>query len=68
LESEDYELVNLNFGMRTDEGWRVALFVRNALDEEYVPVAFQINPANPNDFIGENGAPRTLGLSIGISF
>jgi outer membrane receptor protein involved in Fe transport len=46
----------------------VALFVRNALDEEYVPVAFQINPANPNDFIGENGAPRTLGLSIGISF
>ena len=48
--------------------WRFAIFVRNALDENYVPVAFQANPADPNYFIGENGAPRTWGLSMGVSF
>ncbi|MDE0916219.1 MAG: TonB-dependent receptor, partial [Planctomycetota bacterium] len=67
LEGENYELVNLTWGFRS-AGWRVGLFMRNALNENYVPVAFQANPADPNYFIGENGAPRTCGLSMGISF
>jgi iron complex outermembrane receptor protein len=67
LESENYELVNLTWGFRS-AGWRIGLFMRNVLNESYVPVAFQANPADPNYFIGENGAPRTWGLSMGISF
>jgi iron complex outermembrane receptor protein len=67
LESEDYELVNLSGGYQSGD-WRIAVFVRNALDEAYVPVAFQANPADPTYFIGENGAPRNWGVSIGISF
>ncbi len=67
LQSENYELVNLTCGYRRGD-WRMGLFVRNVLDEEYVPVAFQANPADPNFFIGENGAPRTWGVSVGISF
>ncbi len=67
LQGEDYELVNLSGGYRLGD-WRLAIFVRNVLDENYVPVAFQANPADPNYFIGENGAPRTWGLSMGVSF
>jgi iron complex outermembrane receptor protein len=38
------------------------------LDEEYVPIAFQANPADPTFFVGENAAPRTFGVTIGFSF
>ncbi len=67
IESESYELVNASLGYRSGD-WSANLFVRNMFDEEYVPVAFQANPADPTYFIGENGAPRTLGLGIGFSF
>lgn len=66
LESESYQLLNLRAGIERG-GWRVALWMRNALDEDYVPVAFQSNPSNPAQFVGESGAPQQVGLSVSVS-
>jgi len=66
-ESERYTLTNVRVGLAGD-AWRFDLWVRNLLDEEYVPVAFQPNPADPSAWIGESGAPRTLGVTFGLRF
>ena len=65
---EAYSLANLRAGLRIRnvfaEGW-----VRNALDTRYAPVAFAFDPRlAPSGFIGEIGAPRTFGLSVGVTF
>jgi iron complex outermembrane receptor protein len=66
-ETESYELANFRIGLRRD-GWDASLWARNAFDEEYVPIAFQINPADPTQFVGENGAPATWGITLRGSF
>jgi iron complex outermembrane receptor protein len=62
-----YSLVNFRGGVRGKlffaEGW-----VRNAFTTTYIPVAFAYGPLAPSGFIGENGAPRTFGLSAGVTF
>ena len=68
LEGQDaYSLVNFRGGVRGKlffaEGW-----VRNAFNTTYIPVAFAYGPLAPSGFIGENGAPRTFGLSAGVTF
>ena len=67
LESENYLLLGASVGLSMKR-WRAALFGRNLLDEEYVPIAFQANPADPTFFVGENAPPRTFGVTIGFSF
>ena len=62
-ESERFGLLNLRAGVG-GEHWRIEAWIRNALSEEYVPVAFQPNPGDPSVFVGESGAPRTLGFSF----
>jgi iron complex outermembrane receptor protein len=62
-----YALTNLRGGVRRKmffaEGW-----IKNAFDTKYIPVAFAYGPLAPSGFIGENGAPRTFGLSVGVTF
>jgi iron complex outermembrane receptor protein len=63
-----YSLANFRFGVRAShafaEGW-----LRNALDTRYVPTAFAFDPRlAPSGFIGESGAPRTVGIRAGIAF
>ncbi len=62
-----YSLVNFRGGVRGKlffaEGW-----IRNAFNTTYIPVAFAYGPLAPSGFIGENGAPRTFGLSAGVKF
>jgi iron complex outermembrane receptor protein len=62
-EGDRFGLLNLRAGVG-GEHWRIDVWVRNALDAEYVPVAFQPNPGDPTVFVGESGAPRTLGLTF----
>ena len=65
---EGYSLANFRGGIRG----RVAfaeLWVRNAFDTRYVPVAFAFDPRlAPSGFLGEPGAPRTFGISAGVTF
>lgn len=62
--SQQFELTNFRAGVAWDnvriEGW-----IRNAFDEDYVLVAF---PLTPTAFIGENGVPRTYGVTVSIQF
>lgn len=61
-----YSLANLRAGVRSRNVFAEA-WVRNAFDTRYVPVAFAYDPRlAPSGFIGEPGAPRTFGISIGV--
>jgi iron complex outermembrane receptor protein len=65
-EQEGYSLANLRGGIRGKrffgEGW-----IRNAFDTNYIPVAIPLQFA-PSGYIGESGAPRTFGISVGVTF
>ena len=67
VEKESFSLANFRIGYQA-EHWGIDLWIRNAFDEEYIPVAFQPSPIDPTAFVGENGPPRTVGftLSAGI--
>ena len=62
-----YGLVNFRAGARGKwlfgEAW-----IRNAFDTMYVPIAIPFPGFAPSGFIGENGRPRTFGVSAGITF
>ncbi len=62
-----YTLMNLRAGVEirkvSIEGW-----IRNAFDTRYIPTAFAYPGLAPSGFVGEVGAPRTFGVSIGVRF
>ena len=64
---ETYSLTNLRIGARRNlffaEGW-----IKNLFDTNYIPVAFAYGQLAPSGYIGESGAPRTFGISVGVKF
>ena len=64
---EAYSLMNFRFGAR---GKRLfaETWLRNAFDTSYVPIALPYQGFAPSGFIGENGRPRTFGVSAGVTF
>jgi iron complex outermembrane receptor protein len=67
-QSQDaYSLVNVRAGARHKRLFG-EVWVRNAFDTRYVPIAIPYPGFAPSGFIGENGRPRTFGVSIGTSF
>jgi iron complex outermembrane recepter protein len=62
-----YTLVHLRGGYAARR-WVAELFVRNAFDTAYIPFALPYPTFAPSGFLGELGAPRTVGASIGIRF
>jgi len=62
-----YSLANLRAGAR---GKRLLaeVWLRNAFDTKYVPVAFAYTGIAPSGFVGEPGRPRTFGVTAGVSF
>jgi iron complex outermembrane receptor protein len=62
-----YSLANFRGGVRGKfvfaEAW-----IRNAFDTRYIPIALPFVGAGPSGFIGENGRPRTFGVSAGVTF
>jgi iron complex outermembrane receptor protein len=67
LGQDAYSLVNLRGGY-TARRWLAEVFVRNAFDTEYIPLAFPYPSFAPSGFMGEMGAPRTFGASFGVRF
>ena len=67
-EQEAYSLANFRGGAR----WKYLVaeaWIRNAFDSRYIPVAFDYDPRlAPSGFIGENGRPRTFGITGGLRF
>ena len=62
-----YSIVNLRAGARAKRLFG-ELWIRNAFDSRYVPIAIPYPGFAPSGFIGENGRPRTFGVTIGTSF
>ena len=66
-EQEAYSLANFRAGIRSGlvfgEVW-----VKNAFDTKYVPLAFPYLGFAPSGFVGEAGRPRTFGISGGLTF
>jgi iron complex outermembrane receptor protein len=62
-----YTLTNLRAGVRAKNAF-FDVWVRNAFDTRYVPVAFPYPGLAPSGFVGESGAPRTYGIRAGVTF
>jgi hypothetical protein len=45
------------------EGW-----TKNAFDTRYIPIAFAYGSFAPSGFVGEMGAPRRVGVTMGLTF
>jgi iron complex outermembrane receptor protein len=64
---EGYSLANFTGGVHGKylfaEAW-----VRNAFDTRYIPIAFAYGSFAPSGFVGENGRPRTFGITGGLTF
>ena len=63
---ESYVVVNTRLGL-TGGAWRLEGWVNNLFDKDYVPIAFPYQFAQ-SGYVGENGSPRTIGVSISRSF
>jgi iron complex outermembrane receptor protein len=64
---EAYTLTNLRAGLRGKHTFG-ELWIRNAFDTRYVPIAFAYPGLAPSGFVGEPGAPRTYGVRAGVRF
>lgn len=62
-----YNLANFRVGGRGKRLFAEA-WLRNAFDTMYVPIAIPYPGLAPSGFIGENGRPRTFGVSAGVTF
>jgi iron complex outermembrane recepter protein len=62
-----YSLVNLRAGARAKRLF-AELWLRNAFDTRYIPIAIPYPGFAPSGYIGEHGRPRTFGITIGTSF
>jgi len=64
---DTYTVANFRAGVR-GKRWYVEGWIKNAFDEEYVPIALPYPGLAPSGFIGENGAPMTCGVTVGVKF
>ncbi|MET4684375.1 TonB-dependent receptor [Brevundimonas faecalis] len=62
-EIEGYALLNLRAGFRADNGWEAFVWIKNALDQDYLQFV-SVQSGNSGLVIGNPGDPRTLGLTL----
>jgi len=62
-----YTIADVRSGLR-GERWFGELWVRNAFDAEYIPIALPYPGFAPSGYIGESGAPMTFGVRGGLRF
>jgi iron complex outermembrane recepter protein len=62
-----YALTNFRAGVRGKVIF-ADVWVKNAFDTSYIPVAIPYPGFAPSGFVGEPGRPRTFGVSLGVGF
>ncbi|WP_395944646.1 TonB-dependent receptor [Brevundimonas sp.] len=62
-EIDGYALVSLRAGYRADNGWEGFVWVKNALDEDYMQFV-SVQAGNSGLIIGNPGDPRTIGFTL----
>jgi len=52
-----------------NRNWFTECWVANAFNTHYVPIAFEYSKTYaPSGYIGESGAPMTVGIRAGVNF
>jgi iron complex outermembrane receptor protein len=64
---DGYSLVNARVGFRWSDGWVVALWARNLFDQNYYEL-LSAAPGNSGLYVGLPGDPRTVGVTLRMSF
>ncbi len=64
---DGYALANFRLGFRTDSGWDIYGWVRNAFDEEYFDY-LTTQSGSTGLVVGQPGEPRIYGLTAKVSF
>ena len=64
---DGYGLINVRGGFRSDGNWSVGLWIRNALDKDYIDLLAAQSGAT-RLIVGQVGEPRTYRLSVHVSF
>jgi iron complex outermembrane receptor protein len=64
---DGYSVINARLGFRWAEGWSVSLWARNLLDTEYFEL-LSAAPGNSGLYVGLPADPRTVGLTLRLSF
>lgn len=69
LNVDGYGLLNLRVGFRAESGWSAAVWVRNALDKDYIEL-LQAAPAGQGagHYGAQLGDPRTYGVTLQTGF
>jgi iron complex outermembrane receptor protein len=62
-----YWLLNYRIGLKHRAAFG-EVWVKNAYDKRYIPIAFAYERFAPSGFIGEMGAPRQYGARLGFNF
>jgi iron complex outermembrane receptor protein len=64
---DGYSLHNFRLGFRSDDGFNLFVWARNAFDEEYFE-QLQVPSGNTGLIVGNLGDPRTFGLTVQKEF
>jgi iron complex outermembrane receptor protein len=67
MDVNGYALSNFRLGFRTDKGWNVFGWVRNAFDTHYYEL-LAITPGSTGLIAGQPGDPRTYGVTLSARF
>ncbi|MFM1885333.1 MAG: hypothetical protein RL026_490 [Pseudomonadota bacterium] len=59
-------VLNASIGYRLGTGWEVELFLRNALDKQYL-TALTVQSGNSGLILGQVGEPRLAGLTLRVT-
>lgn len=67
MDVNGYALSNFRLGFRTDKGWNVFGWLRNAFDTHYYEL-LAITPGSTGLIAGQPGDPRTYGVTLSARF
>jgi len=67
LRVDGYTVMNLRGGFRSDSGWEIFVWARNAFDTEYFEF-LSPQPGNSGLVGGQLGDPRTFGVTLKAEF
>jgi iron complex outermembrane receptor protein len=64
---DGYSLLNARIGFRWTDGWAVSFWSRNLLNKDYFDL-LSAQPGNTGLYVGQPGDPRTVGVTLRMTF